>query len=118
MLGEGYCMSCEKSRIKVKKICFVASIAGTFWAFYSGLIKRLKELSVDVTIVTSDDPRLREFEKKLGCRIFPVEIARKMSPFRDLLAILRLARHLRREKYCKSTNRKILTELEQQNVEE
>ena len=82
-----------------KKICFVASVPGTFWAFYSGLIKRLKKLSADVTIVTSDYPRLHEFETKLGCRIFPVKITRKMSPFRDLLAILRLARHLHREKY-------------------
>ncbi len=92
-------MSCEINKISGRKICLVASIPGTLRAFYSGLIKRLRELSVDVTIVTSDGPELHDFEKKLGCRIFPVEITRKMSPFRDLLAILRLARYFRREKY-------------------
>jgi glycosyltransferase involved in cell wall biosynthesis len=92
-------MSCEKNKMNLKKICFVAAVPGTFWAFYDGLIKRLRELSVDVTIVASDSPELYDFEKKLGCRVFPVEITRRMSPFLDLLAILRLCRHLRREKY-------------------
>ena len=54
---------------------------------------------MDVTIVTSDSPALHDFEKKFGCRVFPVEITRRMSPLRDLLAIWRLACHLRREKY-------------------
>ncbi len=92
-------MSYQNSTISEKKICLVACVAGTFRAFYSGLIKRMKELSVDVTIVTSDSPVLHDFEKKLGCRVFPVEITRRMSPLRDLLAIWRLARHFRREKY-------------------
>jgi glycosyltransferase involved in cell wall biosynthesis len=92
-------MICEMNGISGKKICLVSAVPGTLWAFYSGLIKRLKELSVDVTIVSSDSPLLHDFEKKLGCRVFPLEITRRMSPLRDLLAVLRLARHYRRQRY-------------------
>jgi hypothetical protein len=91
--------SCATAAITNRKICLVACVAGTFRAFYSGFIKRLRQLSVEVTIATSDGPALHDFENKLGCRVFPIEITHRMPPLRDLLVIYRLASHFRRERY-------------------
>ena len=82
-----------------KRICMVSSRPGTLWAFYKGLIERLKSLSVDVVIATSDLPHLRCFNNQLNCSILPVEISRMVSPVRDLFAICRLVRYLRASKY-------------------
>ena len=80
------------------RLCMISAIPGTLW-FYGGLIKQLKVSSVDVTIASSDMQRLTDFKEKLGCRVFPVEITRQISPLRDLGAICRLTRHFRRQKY-------------------
>jgi glycosyltransferase involved in cell wall biosynthesis len=82
-----------------KKICMVSAVPGTLWGFYGGLIKQLKVSSMDVTIASSDMPHLSDFKEQLGCKVFPVEITRKISPLKDLAAICKLTRHFNREKY-------------------
>ncbi len=81
------------------KICMVSAVPRTLWGFYGGLIRQLKGSSVDVTIASSDRPHLNDFKEQLGCRIFPVEITRQISPVKDLAAIGKLTRHFRSEKY-------------------
>ncbi len=92
-----------KTRASVKKvdikICMVSAVPRTLWGFYGGLIRQLKVSSVDVTIASSDMPHLSYFKEQLGCKVFPVEITRKISPLKDLAAICKLTRHFNREKY-------------------
>jgi glycosyltransferase involved in cell wall biosynthesis len=82
-----------------EKVCLISAVPGTLWGFYGGLIKQLKASSVDVTIASSNILYLDVFRQQVGCRVFPVEITRQISPQKDLAAICKHTRHLRREKY-------------------
>ena len=92
-------MKGQNCKTNLTKICLISSVPGTLWRFYDGLIRQLKKDSVKVTVVSSDTPRLYEMKNQFGCVILPVEITRKISPMKDLIAILKLTWHLRHEKY-------------------
>lgn len=77
----------------------VSAVPRTLWGFYGDLIRQLKVSSADVTIASSDMPHLSYFKEQLDCKVFPVEITRKISPLKDLTAICKLTRHFKREKY-------------------
>lgn len=89
----------KRDKVHRRKLCMMSAVPKTLWGFYGGLIRQLKASSVDVTIVSSDTPHLNNFKEQLGCRVFPVEITRRISPVKDLAAICRLAWHFRRAKY-------------------
>jgi glycosyltransferase involved in cell wall biosynthesis len=61
---------------------------------------RALSLAYDVSVcVQHDDPQY--FSKKLiDARLVPTRILRKVSPLRDLLALIALMREFRRERYC------------------
>lgn len=84
---------------KPLKICLVTAVPGTLIWFYAGLLKQLKNESADVTVVSSDMPKLQYIKEQLNCRVFPVEMARKISFAKDLVAIYKLTRHLSRQEY-------------------
>jgi glycosyltransferase involved in cell wall biosynthesis len=81
------------------KICIMSSVPGTLKAFYSVLLKKMTDLSMDFTIVSSPQPVLAEFEQQFSYKVFPVEITREISAFRDIVAIFKLVRHFRKERY-------------------
>ena len=53
-------------------------------------VAMLGELGAHVTVLTSDGPGLEVLTKIRGIRCEVIEIPRAISPYRDLLALLRL----------------------------
>jgi glycosyltransferase involved in cell wall biosynthesis len=82
-----------------KKICLVSSTMYFIDWFLMDQIRALS-LAYDVSVcVQHDDPQY--FSKKLvDARLVPTGILRKVSPLRDLLALIALVREFRRERYC------------------
>jgi len=81
------------------KICLVSSVPATLWRFYSELIEQLRAQGSEVTIVSSDAPKLHKMGQRYGCTVLPLEITRRISFLKDIVAIYRLTKHLRHEKY-------------------
>lgn len=52
----------------------------------------------EVTAVSSDEPYLSEVAKREGVNFHPLEMTRKITPIKDLIAIRKLYRFLRKEK--------------------
>lgn len=81
------------------KILILSAVPMTLWVFYRGLIRKLQEDGYDLTIASSEGKCLTEFQNRMGCRILPIEIQRRISLFSDVKAIFHLTRHLRKERY-------------------
>jgi glycosyltransferase involved in cell wall biosynthesis len=81
------------------RICLISPVPSTLLIFYGGLIRQLMQESVDVTVVSSPTPNLYRIRDQLGCKIFPLEIARGMSVLKDVITICKLTSYLRRENY-------------------
>jgi glycosyltransferase involved in cell wall biosynthesis len=89
----------ERARKKnLPKVCLVSSIPSTIF-FYRELIVYLKSVGAQVGVAASDMPRLYELKNHFGCKVFPVEITRRITLLRDLVSIAKLSRYFRREKY-------------------
>lgn len=53
----------------------------------------------NITLVSSDMPRLYELKKELNCDVYPTLITRRISPFLDMISICKLWRYFRKEKF-------------------
>lgn len=82
-----------------RKICILSSVPILLWIFYHDLFGPLRSVFDKVTVAAADMPELKGFEDKFGCSILPLNIARRITPIRDGLLILRFAVHLFCEKY-------------------
>ena len=51
----------------------------------------------EVTAVSADEARLKEFGEKNRIKVFPVEITRKITPWQDVKALVKLTFFLKRE---------------------
>jgi len=71
----------------------------TLWSFYRRLIERAVKEHYEVTLISSGPEELKWFRNELGVNTFAVEITRRFTPFRDLIAILKLWRLFRRERF-------------------
>lgn len=67
------------------------------WHFYRLLIGQLLKDGYPVTILSSPQPPFREFEQ-MGCRFYPLEITRIISPWQDIRSLFRCIRYLRKTK--------------------
>jgi glycosyltransferase involved in cell wall biosynthesis len=61
----------------------------------SGQLTYLRRLGFDLHVVVSDGPELAPFAAREGVPVYPLEMARAITPLRDLRTVLRLARLLR-----------------------
>ena len=61
-------------------------------------IAALGRLGAQVSVVTSDEPELASLQGLEGVRCVPINIPRAISPWHDLLALIRLARFCRKER--------------------
>lgn len=62
-----------------------------------GQIETFGKLGATVIVVSSDGPELSALDEILGVRCEPIEIQRSISPWQDLLSLLRLFFFFRRE---------------------
>lgn len=58
--------------------------------FVRDQVRRLRELGMEVTLVTSPDPRLDAAGRELGVRTVGIPMARRVSPLEDWVALQRL----------------------------
>jgi len=89
----------NKTKNNNGKICIMSSVPGTLKAFYSVLLKKITDSPMDITIASSPQPVLAEFEQQYSCKVFPVEITREITLFKDVIAIFKLVKHFRKERY-------------------
>ncbi len=80
------------------KIGIMSSVPVTLWSFYRDLIRTLKNRGMNVFLASSALPELYRLQEKLNCEVFPVKICREISPFRDLVSIVRLSFYFRKHK--------------------
>lgn len=52
----------------------------------------------EVTAISSDNQQLSDYGSREGVATYSIELTRKMTPFKDLLAVIKLVRFLRKEK--------------------
>lgn len=89
----------EKDSFRSPKLCLMSSIPVTLWSFYRRLPERLKNEGLDVEICSSAGQALDYFEKQYGTRVHRVDISRRITPWRDILTILKLVRIFKRNHY-------------------
>jgi glycosyltransferase involved in cell wall biosynthesis len=80
------------------RIVHITSVPLTFWAFYRGFFRHLIADGHDVLAVSSPDRLLDMVGEREQCRTLPVDIRRDITPFSDILALVRLTSVLRRER--------------------
>jgi len=88
----------KDQNIKFVDICFISSIPYTIY-FYHDLLERLKKKKAKFGVASSDEPDLFDIKSKYGCDIFPVHITRNITPFKDMVAILKLIHYFRNRRY-------------------
>jgi glycosyltransferase involved in cell wall biosynthesis len=81
------------------KICMVSSVPVTLWSFYRGLPERLKDDGIGLEICSSAGAELDYFQRQFGVNVHQVNIRRKITPWRDILAILKLVKIFKRNRY-------------------
>jgi glycosyltransferase involved in cell wall biosynthesis len=84
---------------RVRKICLISSVPVTLWSFYRGLPGRLKDEGIDIEICSSPGKDLDYFRKQFGINVHPVNILREIAPWRDILAIIKLVKIFKRNRY-------------------
>lgn len=85
--------------IKRPKICILSSAPVTLWVFYRDLIQKLKAEGYDLEICSSPGKELDYFEKQFGIKVHQVDICRQITPWRDMLTILKLVKIFKRSRY-------------------
>jgi len=80
----------------MKKICLVATIPDVVHSFMKGHIRAAAE-KWPVAIITN--PERAELLQDLDARFISLDIRRKVSPWRDLLVLIRLTQLFRRERF-------------------
>ena len=77
------------------RLVLMTTVPVTF-SFFTGQIAHMKTRGFDVCAVASPGPVLAEVAEREGIACYGVERPRSLSPLRDLLALVRLVRLLRR----------------------
>ncbi len=72
------------------KFCILSGIPSVIYFFYSHLLKELQSRGWHSFIVSSDDKELSDLQAAVGSEMFSVNITRKITPLRDLIAGLRV----------------------------
>ncbi|HEV56292.1 MAG TPA: glycosyltransferase family 1 protein [Phycisphaerales bacterium] len=78
------------------RLVLIASIPRTLF-FYQGLIHELIAQGHDVRVLSSGHPELMDLQE-MGCSVLAVNIPRRISPFTDLVTIVRMVRDLRQRR--------------------
>lgn len=80
----------------MKKLCFIATIPDVVHSFLRGHIGTSTK-KWPVAVITN--PERAELLQDLDARFIPLDIRRKVSPWRDLLVLIRLTLLFRRERF-------------------
>ena len=81
------------------RICRVVTVPITFETLYREQLTYLVHLGIDVTLVSSPGAGLEAMAKSLNMNYYPIQMARRPEPGRDLLSLLALTRLFRRKRF-------------------
>jgi glycosyltransferase involved in cell wall biosynthesis len=81
------------------RICRVVTIPFFVWHHLRTQIEATISAGHEVHVVCSDGPEFARLSEIGGLRMFRIEIRRRIAPFRDLIALVQLYRHFRRQRY-------------------
>ncbi len=81
-----------------RKICVVSAVPMTLWFCYRHLFKFLIR-DYHLAVISSEEEKLSRLGAELPCEIYPVPITRRISPFQDVLAILKSWRFMKKGRY-------------------
>lgn len=81
-----------------KKIVRTATIGWSLNLFCRGLLRELTDEGYEVVALTTPDDDLKELGEREGVRTIGVTMERHVSPFKDLISLVKLTRVLRKEK--------------------
>ena len=79
------------------KIIRAATLGTSLNTFCEGLLKELADDGYEVVALSSPDEELRELGEREGVRTIGVPMARHVSPWKDLIALAKLTKVLKRE---------------------
>lgn len=78
------------------RIAFITTIADTQWHFLRGQNRFLIDRGYEVHAIAAPGDALRRLQERDGVSIHPVPMSRRVRPWQDLAAVVRLYRILRR----------------------
>lgn len=81
-----------------KKIVRTATIGMSLNIFCRGLLRELADEGYEVVALSSPDDDLEELGEREGVRTIGVKMERHVSPFKDIISLVKLTRVLRKEK--------------------
>ncbi len=77
--------------MKRRHVVHVLTVADSL-IFINTLVEKAQERGFEVTVVTSPDQRLGDFGRRLGVRVVPLEMPRRVTPLGDWVALNALHR--------------------------
>ena len=80
------------------KIVRAATLGTSLNTFCEGLLKELTDEGYEVVALSSPDGDLDELSKREGVRTIGVHMERRISPWKDLVSLIKIVRALKREK--------------------
>lgn len=80
------------------RLCVMATIAESIQLLYAGRLEYLANVGFEITVVCAPSP-LDDAVRSRGVRLYTVPFSRRIAPWQDLLALVRLYRLFRRERF-------------------
>lgn len=81
----------------MKKIIRISTVSGSLWALLNGQLRFMSDY-YEVVGISSNSDEFDRISKNEGIRTIPVDMSRKITPFKDLIGLYKLYKILRKEK--------------------
>ena len=81
----------------MKKIIRISTVSGSLWALLNGQLRFMSDY-YEVVGISSNSDDFDRISKNEGIRTIPVDMSRKITPFKDLSGLYKLYKILRKEK--------------------
>ena len=81
---------------KTVKLVHVTTAPQSLWGFFRGQIGYMKAQGLQLHAISSPGERLDQFARREQVPVYAVQMPRRITPFRDLVALFQLWRQLRR----------------------
>ena len=76
--------------MKSIKIIYIVTVPETAHVFLRGQFGALKANGYEVNLISSPGPRLDAIQREMAIKTFPIAMERRVSPFLDLISLLRI----------------------------
>ncbi|MFA6174997.1 MAG: glycosyltransferase family 4 protein [Phycisphaerae bacterium] len=84
--------------VSKSSICILTTVSASIKAFYKGQLEALKQAGFDITVICANDEELNN-QLPENIKFYPVPFSRVISPFGDIIAVLKLIHIFRKERF-------------------